>query len=69
MTKNTNGWTEYEKLVLNQLEENREDHVGMANDIVQIKVEIAILKTKATVWGAGAGGIISALIYAVTNLV
>ena len=28
MTKNTNGWTEYEKLVLNQLEENREDHVG-----------------------------------------
>jgi hypothetical protein len=58
-----NGWDSYQKLVLAKLE----DHSGLLDllskevselrnkDITELKVEIAMLKIKAGMWGAAAG--------------
>lgn len=63
------GWSEYKLLVLDQLEglkaqvrqlESKMDSFR-ADDIANVKVEIALLKQKAAVWGAISGLIPSAL--------
>lgn len=58
-----NGWNGYQKLVLNKLD----DHSSALNDlkeevselrtkdITDLKIDIAMLKIKAGVWGAAAG--------------
>lgn len=72
-----NGWNNYQRLVLTKLD----DHSGhldaltkeigemRSKDITDLKVEIAMLKIKAGVWGAAAGlvpGVIAA-IYVLTR--
>lgn len=63
------GWGEYKLLVLDQLEkltnriaslESKVD-VFRADDMAGVKVEIALLKQKAGLWGAIAGLVPSAL--------
>lgn len=68
------GWNEYKLLVLDQLEglksqvrslENKVD-AFRADDIANVKVEIALLKQKAGLWGAIAGfvpGALAALVW------
>ena len=69
-----NGWREYQRLVLAQLEEHGDGIARVdaniqslrSNDLADIKIEIAMLRVKASIWGAGSGlvisGIVSALI-------
>lgn len=68
------GWNEYKLLVLDQLEglkgqvRSLEAKVDgfRADDIANVKVEIALLKQKAGIWGAIAGlvpGAIAALVW------
>lgn len=68
------GWNEYKLLVLDQLEGLRASVQGLerkvdafrADDIATVKVEIALLKQKAGLWGATAGlipGAIAALVW------
>ena len=60
-----NGWSAYQKLVLSELEDHSRGLSELAGelkqlrtkDITDIKVEIAMLKIKAGLWGAGAGAI------------
>ncbi len=56
-----NGWGEYSKLVLQKLQ----DHETLLKDInealIQVRVEIAMLKVKSGVWGAMAGAVPSAI--------
>lgn len=67
------GWNEYKLLVLDQLTRvsnqvldlERKMDSFRADDIANVKVEIALLKQKAGLWGAVAGlipGAIAALI-------
>lgn len=67
------GWNEYKLLVLDQLTRvssqvqdlERKVDAFRADDIANVKVEIALLKQKAGLWGAVAGlipGAIAALI-------
>ena len=67
------GWNEYKLLVLDQLTRvssqvqdlERKVDTFRADDIANVKVEIALLKQKAGLWGAVAGlipGAIAALI-------
>lgn len=55
------GWGEYRKLVLAQLEKLE----GAANrheaDVAELRVEVAMLKVKAGLWGALAGAIPGAI--------
>lgn len=60
-----NGWNDYQKLVLSQLVEHAKslddvkvDLQSIRNsDIPDLKVEIAMLKVKAGMWGAIAGAL------------
>ena len=60
-----NGWSEYQKLVLAELErldkgveelDKKVDKIR-EHDLANIKTEIKLLKYKSTLWGAVAGGI------------
>jgi hypothetical protein len=65
----TPGWNEYKLLVLDQLTRvctqvqdlERKMDAFRADDIANVKVEIALLKQKAGIWGAIAGLVPSAL--------
>jgi hypothetical protein len=72
------GWGEYRKLILAEIERlsaavndvNRKLDAFRADDISGLKVDLAMLKVKAGVWGA-LGGLLSAigaaLIYVATK--
>ena len=49
-----NGWTEWSKFVLKELERLNECYDKMSTDVGGIKTEIALLKLKSGAWGAGA---------------
>jgi len=64
-----NGWNDYQKLVLNKLDDhsnsledlNKEVKSIRITDVPNLQVEIAMLKIKAGIWGAVAGAIPAAL--------
>ena len=58
-----NGWTEWGKHVLLELERNEATHTRMMEKLNQIQEQVTMLRVKGAVWGA-AGGIVSAIIVA-----
>lgn len=51
----TNGWSAYEKLVMSKLE-TLEDRVDAIDDkLTLVRIDVAGLKIRAGIWGAGAG--------------
>ena len=59
--KKLNGWNEWAKKVLSDLEECKTDIGKLFDAITDLKVEIAILKTKSFFYGS-IGGIIGTII-------
>ena len=57
-----NGWHEWSKHVLLELERLGKEQNETDDAMTSIKVEIAMLKVKSGVWGA-IGGLIPVLIY------
>ena len=55
------GWSKYEKMVIDKLDDHDDKFSGIENKLTQIQVDIATLKVKAGVWG-GIGGLIPAII-------
>jgi hypothetical protein len=59
--KTTNGWNEWSKYVLKELERLNDNYEALQKDFTQqiqeVKIEIATLKVKAGVWGLIAGAI------------
>lgn len=53
----TNGWSEYQKLVLSELERHNGLIEDIRNKLGKIETDIAMLKVKAGFWGALAGAI------------
>ena len=53
----SNGWTEYQRLVMSTLELHEKKLEGITATLTDIKVEIGMLKVKSGVWGL-VGGII-----------
>ena len=56
-----NGWSKYEKMVIDKLDDHDDKFNGIESKLTQIQVDIATLKVKAGVWG-GIGGLIPAII-------
>tara|TARA_R110002020_G_C15763152_1_gene727319 strand:+ start:79 stop:309 length:231 start_codon:yes stop_codon:yes gene_type:complete len=56
-----NGWSKYEKMVIEKLDDHDDKFNGIEDKLTQIQVDIATLKVKAGVWG-GIGGMIPAVI-------
>ena len=55
------GWSKYEKMVIDKLDDHDGKFSGIEDKLTQIQVDIATLKVKAGVWG-GIGGLIPAVI-------
>jgi hypothetical protein len=51
----TNGWSQYQKLVVDKLGDHDEKFTSIENKLMKIQVDIATLKVKAGVWGGLAG--------------
>lgn len=54
-----NGWEEWGKHVLLELEQNDKAHEKMTEQLQQIQVDIAKLKVKSGFWGALGGAVIA----------
>ena len=52
---NANGWDEYKRLVMNELEDLGSKFDKMQEDITTMREEVASLKVKSGIWGAIAG--------------
>jgi hypothetical protein len=55
MVPEANGWNEWSRHVLAELERNNDELKELRSALEGIRVEIATLKVKAGVWGAAAG--------------
>jgi len=51
----TNGWSQYQKLVMDKLGEHDDKFNSLEDKLMRIQVDIATLKVKAGVWGGVAG--------------
>lgn len=65
--RRSNDWIEYRRLILSQLEEIGKDITTIygklervrTEDLAQIKLDIALLKLQAMMWGALGGTVLS----------
>jgi len=63
-----NGWTEYGKLVLNELERHNTLLEALRMDLSNINAEIKMLKLKSSIWGA-LGGMIPVILAIIVYIV
>jgi hypothetical protein len=68
LRENENGWGEYRKMVLKELENLGRVQEDIRKDITLIREEIASLKVKSGVWGL-VGGMIPVAIAIIYSLV
>jgi|TARA_R100001086_G_scaffold188579_1_gene106532 hypothetical protein len=52
-----NGWAEYQKLVLAELKRLDAGLTNLQRDVTEIRLCVAVLRTRAVTWGA-VGGIV-----------
>jgi len=50
-----NGWGEYKRLVVSKLDEHTKKFDQLHEDNIELRLELARLKTKATIWGGLSG--------------
>ena len=63
-----NGWSEYSKLVLSELEKHGEKLERMSDQLIRHGEELAQLKVKAGIWGAVSGTSVGIGSYLMTKL-
>jgi hypothetical protein len=51
----SNGWNEYQKLVLAELERLDTTVTKIQTDVTEIRLNFAVLRTRAVTWGALGG--------------
>ena len=51
----TESWDQYQKLVIDKLNEHDSKFMVLENKLTRIQIDIATLKVKAGVWGGIAG--------------
>ena len=57
MAENINGWAEWSRFVLKELERLGESCESLRKDIQMLRDDVIMLKTKTAMWGAIAGTI------------
>jgi hypothetical protein len=62
------GWSAYEKLVLDKLEGLETGLEELRGEVVSVRIDVATLKVKAGIWG-GVAGLVPALITALVAFV
>lgn len=56
------GWEKLNQLLMDTLNEYKKQVSALTEELNSLKVQVAILQTKAAFWGAGAGIIAGAII-------
>lgn len=67
-TTESNGWGEWRRHVLLEMESQRECIEKLTSGIADMKTEIALLKYKSSIWGAVGAGIV-VLIYILVEVI
>lgn len=67
MTGEGNGWSEYQRLVLDKLEGLEQGHKELSDAVAGIKTDIAVQKAKAGMWGAIAGFVPAIIMFVVDH--
>jgi hypothetical protein len=62
-----NDWSEYKRLILAHMERSTLDHMETKKGLSEIKVQLATLKARASVWGAISGAVLAALLHALVK--
>lgn len=57
MATDRDGWPEYERLVMTELERHSDWLRGIDSRVQKLHTEVVVLKLKATLWGAVAGAL------------
>jgi hypothetical protein len=57
--KTTNGWNEWAKAVLTDLEELKASSIRTNEEVIRLRIEMAVLKTKAAVFGVITGTVVT----------
>jgi hypothetical protein len=65
MPPETNGWMEYKRLVLQQLEDLTAEVKAMRDEITRMRVDVGQLKVQAAAWGAIAALLVSSIVGAI----
>ena len=60
--ENNNGWPEWSNKVLGDLKDLNDRFAKLSEQVVDLRIKLAILNTKATLWGGGAGIIVSGIV-------
>jgi hypothetical protein len=63
-----NGWKEWSRYILKELERLNNCYEGLRNDVGKIREEIITLKVKSAVWGSVGGVIFAAIISVVVAI-
>jgi hypothetical protein len=61
------GWLEYRKLILSELERVSRELRDLNEKVLEIHTEIAMLKVKSGLWGALAGAIPAIVLWALSR--
>ena len=69
MPPEADGWNEYQKLVLSELARLNKGIEALKGKVGEMAVEIAVLKAKASMWGALAGIGGSVLVLVISHFV
>jgi hypothetical protein len=64
-----NGWSEYRRLVMNELERLNEVMEHLREDVQKVDDNVMSLKMKASMWGAAAGTIVAGFLQLIPFLV
>lgn len=55
--KETNGWNEWSRYVLRELENARDERKAVLEEVQKLRTDVEVLKWRAGLWGAAAGAI------------
>ena len=67
-SKNTNGWDQYKRLVIHELERTNDRLDKVDKRLAYIERNITILQTKAATWAAGIAIIISGAVSFISKI-
>lgn len=69
MEENNNGWAEYKRRVLYQLDELTKSNESIEKKLDDLKTDVIILKTKAVLYGAIAGLAVTIVVQVVLQFI
>ena len=68
MKHGSNGWTEYQRLVLTELERHSEALDDLHDKMGELKIELVTLRIKSTLWGT-MGGTLPVLVFLLIQVI